>query len=167
MKKDQALGLFLMAFAGFMYYQASQLPPAMFGALGADIFPKLLFILLVVFGAALFIQTTIKARREVKTIVSDRERGNASDAAIQKSLFANYRYVIIGFASFCLYVVLMYYLGYVFATLIFMPLLMWILGPRTKRAFVTIAIVSLVLTFGMQYGFANVLKVFLPSGAIF
>jgi hypothetical protein len=61
----------------------------------------------------------------------------------------------------------MYYLGYVIATLIFMPLFMWILGPKTKKAFVTIVIVSLALTFGMQYGFANVLKVFLPTGAVF
>jgi putative tricarboxylic transport membrane protein len=167
MKKDQALGLFLMAFAAYMYYQASQLPPAMFGALGADIFPKLLFILLVVFGAALFIQTTIKTRREVKTKTTDRKSGNISDADNQKTLFANYKYVIIGFTSFCLYVVLMYYLGYVIATLIFMPLFMWILGPKTKKAFVTIVIVSLALTFGMQYGFANVLKVFLPTGAVF
>lgn len=167
MKKDQIIGLLLMAFAIFMYYQASQLPPAMFGALGADIFPKLLFVLLGLFGAALVLQTTVMARREAAQARAAGETDPAPPSPGLKKWLAYYQYVVIGFASFCLYVVLMYYLGYTIATLIFMPLLMWILGPRTRKALVTIIIVSLALTFGMQYGFANVLKVFLPSGAIF
>jgi hypothetical protein len=44
---------------------------------------------------------------------------------------------------------------------------MWILGPRDKKSLVVIALVSLGLTFLMQFCFVHLLKVFLPSGALF
>ena len=65
------------------------------------------------------------------------------------------------------YVILMYYLGYLISTIVFLPVLMWILGPKTKTAAITIVLVSLGLTIGMQVVFARLLKVFLPDGALF
>ncbi len=159
MKRDQVIGLILILFAGFMYYQATKLPPAMFGALGADVFPKLLFILLAVFGAALIVQATLKARKEAKA--EDLPQTTKTGG------IGHYKNVIFGFAAFCLYVILMYYLGYTISTLIFMPLLMFILAPRTKAAAVSVVLVTLALTFSLQYGFAKALKVFLPSSALF
>lgn len=167
MNRDQTIGLVLILFAVFMYYQATLLPPPMFGALGADVFPKLLFFLLALFGGTLFVQATIKARRRPAAAEGGAGGAGAQTADGVKKAIAHYRYVIVGFAFFCLYVVLMYYLGYMIATLIFMPAFMWILGPRSKKSLLIITVVSLGLTFGMQYGFAHVLKVFLPSGTLF
>ena len=162
MKQDRVIGLILVAFSGLMYYQASQLPPAMFGTLGADVFPKILFVLLALAGVILFIQGMTKKATPGKPV-----QGAASDSKAQPRGVAFYRNVIIGFASFMGYVILMDYLGYVISTLIFLPVLMWILGPKTKKSAVTIVLVTLGLTYGMQYGFANILKVFLPEGSVF
>lgn len=167
MKQDKFVGLILIVFSGFMYYQASQLPPAMFGARGADVFPKILFALLALFGAALLIQSFWKARNEKLASQHEQERDKASSGTPEHKGVAYYKYVIIGFAAFMVYVILMYYLGYLISTLIFLPVLMWILGPKTKTAAITIVLVSLGLTVGMQVGFARLLKVFLPDGALF
>lgn len=160
MKRDQGIGLILVVFSGFMYYQATLLPPAMFGALGADVFPKLLFILLLIMGAALFIQATIALKKST----SDTMTGAVSQTGFS---FAHFKFVVIGFTAFFLYVILMHYLGFIIATLIFMPGFMWVLSPKTKKGAALIICVSLILTFGMQFGFTYVLKIFLPSGVVF
>ncbi len=167
MKQDQFVGLILIIFSGFMYYQASQLPPAMFGALGADIFPKILFALLALFGATLLIQSFWKVRKETLASQQEPDRDKTLSVTTEPKGVAYYKYVIIGFASFMVYVILMYYLGYLISTLFFLPVLMWILGPKTKTAAITIVLVSLGLTIGMQVVFARLLKVFLPEGAFF
>ena len=64
MRQDRIIALILLAFSGFMYHEAGRLPPAMFGALGADLFPKILFVLLGLAAVALFIQTAVGSRRE-------------------------------------------------------------------------------------------------------
>ena len=131
MKQDQFVGLILIIFSGFMYYQASQLPPAMFGALGADIFPKILFALLALFGAALLIQSFWKARNEKLASQHEQKRGKASSVTTEHKGVAYYKYVIIGFAAFMVYVILMYYLGYLISTLVFLPVLMYSSAIRT------------------------------------
>ena len=159
MKRDSALGLILIAFSGLMYYQASQLPPAMFGTLGADVFPKILFVLLALAGLSLFIQGMTRKTAAAETAGADQKD--------RPQGIGFYRNVIIGFGSFMGYVILMGYLGYVISTLIFLPVLMWTLGPKTKKSALTIVLVTLGLTYGMQYGFAHILKVFLPEGSLF
>jgi hypothetical protein len=162
MKQDRILALILLVFSGFMYYEADRLPPAMFGALGADLFPKILFALLALAAVALFGQSVARSRRE--------EAGSekaATQPKIRAPGISHYRNVIIGFVAFLGYVILMYFLGYVPASVIFLPVLMWILGPRTKRSALLILLVTVGLTFGMYFGFARVLKIFLPSGLLF
>jgi putative tricarboxylic transport membrane protein len=162
MKQDRILALILLAFSVFMYLEADRLPPAMFGALGADLFPKLLFVLLALAAVTLFVQPTVKLRRKAA-----QSKRPASGAVARAFDFTYYRNVIIGFVAFLGYVVLMYVVGYVLSSLIFLPVLMWILGPRTKKSTIAILVVTFGLTFGMYFGFAQVLKIFLPSGLLF
>jgi hypothetical protein len=84
-----------------------------------------------------------------------------------KAFFKYYQYVIFGFLAFLAYVVLMYYLGYPIATLIFMPVFMWILGPRNKKAALVTALTTLGVTFVIYYSFLKLLRVFLPEGSLF
>lgn len=62
---------------------------------------------------------------------------------------------------------LMYYAGYLISTAFFMLVLMWILGPRTKRSGVVIVATSFAVTYGIYFSFLKLLKVFLPSGVWF
>ncbi len=169
MKEDKVIGLILIAFSIFMYIQAERLPPALFGTLGASFVPKILFIILAGCGTILTIQSLIRDRR-LRASKADLPAGDAGPEESRfdaMAFFRHYRYVIFGFLAFLAYVVLMYYLGYLIATLIFMPAFMWILGPRTKKAALVTALTTLCVTFVIYYSFLKFLKVFLPEGSLF
>ena len=161
MKADKVIGLILIAFSIFMYVQADRLPPALFGTLGAGFVPKILFIILAGCGAVLTIQCLIRERKiKAAGVVELREdEGEPVDRY--------YQYVILGFIAFLAYVILMYYLGYPIATLIFMPVLMWVLGPRNKKAALITVLTTLGVTFIIYYSFLKLLRVFLPEGSLF
>ena len=72
-----------------------------------------------------------------------------------QAFLKSYQFVIFGFVAFFVYVVLMYYLGYPIATLIFMPVFMWILGPRDKKAALVTTLTTLGVTFIIYYSFLN------------
>jgi len=169
MREDKVIGLILIAFSIFMYIQADRLPPAMFGTLGAGFVPKILFCILAGCGALLTIQSLLrdrKARASAAGLPSDKAGLDKSRFSV-KAFLKSYQYVIFGFVVFFVYVVLMYYLGYPIATLIFMPVFMWILGPRNKKAALVTALTTLGVTFIIYYSFLKLLSVFLPEGSLF
>ena len=170
MKEDKVIGLILIAFSVFMYVQADRLPPALFGALGADLVPKMLFIALAICGAVLIAQSLIRERKAKVSGVgfaASRTRTGAGLLLKTKALLGYYQYVIFGFLAFLAYVILMYYLGYPIATLIFLPVIMWVLGPRNKKSVVVIILTTLGVTFIIYYSFLKLLNVFLPEGSLF
>jgi len=169
MKEDKVIGLILIAFSVFMYVQADRLPPAMFGALGADLVPKILFAVLAVCGAALIVQSLSREKKAKASGVDSQPENAGGEGVIDKTkaLLKYYQYVIFGFLAFLAYVILMYYLGYPIATLIFLPVIMWILGPRSKKSVVVIILTTLGVTFIIYYSFLKLLNVFLPEGSLF
>ena len=169
MKEDKVIGLILIAFSAFMYVQADRLPPALFGSLGADFVPKILFIILAICGAALIVQSLIRERKaKVSAADSKLENGGGEGLlSTTRALLRYYQYVIFGFLAFLAYVILMYYLGYPIATLIFLPVIMWVLGPRNKKSVLVIILTTLGVTFIIYYSFLKFLKVFLPEGSLF
>ena len=169
MKEDKVIGLILIAFSAFMYVQADRLPPALFGSLGADFVPKILFTILAICGAVLIIQSLIRERK-AKVSAADSQLENGAGGGLlsnTKALLGYYQYVIFGFLAFLAYVILMYYLGYPIATLIFLPVIMWVLGPRNKKSVLVIILTTLGVTFIIYYSFLKFLKVFLPEGSLF
>jgi len=169
MKEDKVIGLILIAFSIFMYIQADRLPPALFGTLGAGFVPKILFCILAGCGAVLTIQGLIRDRkaRASEAVVPPDTAGPDKPRASVQAFLKSYQFVIFGFVAFFVYVVLMYYLGYPIATLIFMPVFMWILGPRDKKAALVTALTTLGVTFIIYYSFLKLLSVFLPEGSLF
>ena len=169
MKEDKVIGLILIAFSVFMYVQAERLPPALFGALGADFVPKILFVILAICGASLIIQSLIRERKAKASGADSTPESGSGEGVLTrtKALLEYYQYVIFGFLAFLAYVILMYYLGYPIATLIFLPVIMWVLGPRNKKSVVIIILTTLGVTFIIYYSFLKFLKVFLPEGSLF
>ena len=156
MKEDKVIGLILIAFSIFMYIQADRLPPALFGTLGAGFVPKILFAILAGCGAVLTIQSLIRDRKV-----------RASEAELQSDHveLEEARFMVMAFLKY--YQILMYYLGYPVATMIFMPVFMWVLGPRNKKAALITTLTTLGVTFVIYYSFLKLLKVFLPEGSLF
>jgi len=167
-KEDKVIGIILVVFSGLMYYKTLEFPPAMFGTLGAGFFPQILFTLLAVAGAVLTISGFMRERKR-----SDRgrpEKGKPRETQFWTTIKESLHYhshVIISFFCFFCYILLMSYFGYTISTLLFMPILMWILGPRNRRAIPITIMVSLGMTFVIYFGFVEFLKVFLPEGSLF
>ena len=169
MKADKIIGIILIAFSIFMYVQADRLPPALFGTLGAGFVPKILFIILAGCGAILTIQCLIRERKiKAAGVELGGNQGKPVDSRFKaKAFLSYYQYVIFGFIAFLAYVILMYYLGYPIATLVFMPVFMWVLGPRNKKAALITVLTTLGVTFIIYYSFLKLLRVFLPEGSLF
>ena len=165
MKQDKVIGIILIVFSALMYYQTTILPPPLFGDVGAAFVPKIWFTILGICGVSLTVAGFIRDRK-------NRAPGTDEVAldhfgARMKEFFIHYRFVFAGFIIFFLYILLMKYVGYLYSTLLFMPVLMWVLGPKTGKSVVIIALTSVGVTGIIYFGFVKVLKVFLPSGSLF
>jgi len=163
MKQDKVIGIALIVFAGIMYYQTTLLPPALFGDIGAAFVPKIWFTILGICGVALTITGFWRDAKQ-KDAVSGPEAGIGERL---KEFLIHYRFVFSGFIIFFLYILLMKYIGYLYSTLLFMPVLMWVLGPKNAKSAVIAALTSIGVTGIIYFGFVKILKVFLPTGSLF
>jgi putative tricarboxylic transport membrane protein len=165
MKQDKVIGIILTIFAAIMYHQTTLLPPALFGDIGAAFVPKIWFTILGICGVSLIVTGFV---RDKKNKASGTDETDVDPLSVRiREFFIHYRFVISGFIIFFLYILLMNYIGYLYSTLLFMPILMWILGPKTAKAAVITALTSVGVTGIIYWGFVKVLKVFLPSGSLF
>lgn len=156
MKADRYLGLILVVFSAFMYVQTFKFPPAMLGTLGAGFFPKILFALLGLAGICLIVDSLIQDKK--------RPLGKAFSL---RATWQTYSLVILSFLLVFIYIVVMHYVGFLWATLGFMISLMWLLGPRKIKSLPLIMIISCGMTFVIYYTFLKVLQIFLPEGVGF
>jgi len=164
MKADKSIGVLLILFSAFMYWQAGRLPAGTFGTGGADFVPKIIFVLLALSGAILAAGAYFKTRTPVEAGGKIQKK---SPGAAAKEILAAHKSVITAFLVFFGYVILMYYLGYLIATAVFMPVMMWVLGPRTLKSAGIIAVVTVGVVLGIYVIFEKFLKIFLPSGNLF
>ena len=168
MKEDKVIGIFLVIFSIFMYVQAEKLPEGIFGTLGAGFFPKILFAILGISGVVLTAGTIFREKRYLKKEGSSvQEKKTATFIQRVWERIDYHQYVLLAFLAFFVYVLLMYYAGYLLSTAFFMLVLMWILGPRTKKSAVVIVLTTFAVTFGIYFSFLKLLDVFLPSGTLF
>ncbi|MBM4333732.1 MAG: tripartite tricarboxylate transporter TctB family protein [Deltaproteobacteria bacterium] len=163
MKAEKLIGVIIIAFSAFMYYQADRLPPPKFGTLGAAVFPKIVLTLLMLAGGSLILQNFLKGRRAAKAPETLRTQKITSI----NQVLGQYQWVILAFFCFFAYVLLMDFAGYAISTFIFIPTLMWLIGPRTKSSLAVIAVTTMAMTFGVYYGFKTLFNVFLPAGRLF
>ena len=73
MREDKIIGIMLVIFSGLMFYKTLEFPPAMFGSLGAGVFPQILFTLLGLAWAGLTISGFLRDRK------SDKEEGGGEE----------------------------------------------------------------------------------------
>lgn len=156
MRSDLYTGAFTCALSIFMFYIASKLPEGMFGTLGAGFFPK------IIFGALAVCSFALMAKTFIAHFVRNTNKGTAASFS-----FGQYKIVVIAFVLFFLYVIGLSYLGFVIASMLFLPALMWILGPKTKGSLVPIVLTSTGITAVTYISFTHFLQVFLPSGSLF
>lgn len=144
---DFVMALLLLAVSGVLYQQTTLVNTTVSYALGPVFFPRVLIGILAVLSAALLIQSV---------------RGGGAAAAKKDAEPGTlvYRWGLV--ALIVAYLLLLPLLGYVPATILFLMGGMCLLGSRTPRSLVVYTVVSAAVTFGLQFIFGHLLKLFLP-----
>jgi hypothetical protein len=167
MREDKIIGIILIIFSAFMYSQTLEFPEAVFGTKGAGFFPKILFSLLAIAGAALTVSAFIRDR---KGRTSPPAEGKGPEIPFQdrvRNSLRSHSQIILSFFLVFVYIVIMDYFGYMVATLAFMVTLMWYLGPKSRRKIPLILVISCGMTFIIYFSFLELLQIFLPEGSLF
>ncbi len=167
MKEDKIIGIILIIFSGFMYSQTLDFPEAVFGTKGAGFFPKILFSLLALGGAALTVGAFIRERKKAGGPQAGEKGPEVPFRDRVRNSLRNHSQVILSFFLVFVYVVIMDYFGYMVATLAFMVTLMWYLGPKSRKEIPLILVISCGMTFIIYFSFLELLQIFLPEGSLF
>ncbi len=155
MGRDAGIGLGLLGFSGFLYWQAGHVPTPPFVPIGPAFYPRVILILLAVLAVWLVAEDILRSR------VSSRVAKKPADTR------PDYRRVVLAFFVFLGYVVALGLLGYLTATFLFVLGLSWSIGPRNIREIpklIALAVGTALVTFLV---FEKYLYVFLPRGLIF
>ena len=160
--KDSALLHFLLntamlAVFMFLFVAAGDLPDSAWEPLGSGAFPRIILGTLMVLNLAMLAQTLPKALAELHS------HGTIIPAIVTDTLKQR-RLVVFMLGLFGIYVFAVGLAGYAIATFVFVIAAQLGVGPKTVKNAVTALIIALVASFGLQYFFATVLSVFLPSG---
>lgn len=167
MKEDKIIGIILIVFSAFMYSQTLEFPEAVFGTKGAGFFPKILFSLLAIAGAALTASAFIRDRKKIGSPQAGEKGREIPFRDRVRDSLRSHSQVILSFFLVFVYVVIMDYFGYLVATLAFMVTLMWYLGPKSRREIPLILVISCGMTFIIYFSFLELLQIFLPEGSLF
>jgi uncharacterized membrane protein len=171
MKSDKWIGGLIFIISAIMYYNSSRLHKPLFSSdsLGADFFPKLVFASLGLLGIILSVSAiNVEKRQRVNAQEGEAVGGKGKHTSPSLSTFLEqYRSVLITIVSFIAYIVMMFYLGYIVSTLIFLPALMLFLGPGTRKSYKHIIAITLGGSLGIYFLFEKMIKIFLPAGIFF
>ena len=130
--------------------------------LGARTFPTIISALLIIFAVSNVIKTIFK-KDEQASIGKVKEKNEFPHRAVLGAFFYRYRIFMVILFSF-VYYGLLYSIGFIISTLIFIPVMLLILEYRKP---VMIGIVTIASTAFMIISFQVLLRVPLPVGIIF
>lgn len=158
--KDFCMALILLAFSGVMYYQTIPLDSGITHALGPAFFPRLL-LYFIAFVSLILLAQSFRLRPALAEPAPAEICGEAGDKdgpCGREALIMQWGFV----ALLLVYIFLLPYLGYALGTSLFLLAGMILVGPHKFRNFIIYGVVSLAVTFGLQFVFGNMLHLFLP-----
>jgi len=155
MGRDVGIGIGLLAFCGFLYWQAGLVSVPPFIPIGPAFYPRAVLILLA--GLAMWL------------IVEDLLKGQAPARGAKKPAgpAPNYPRVLLGFFVFLGYVAALDLIGFLTSTFIFVLGLSWAMGPRNVREVPKLVAVAIGTALVNYLIFEKYLHVFLPRGVLF
>ena len=145
---DVVAGTVSLAGSLFLFAATANLPKSALVPIGPDFYPRIALGATALLSVALIVEGVLAGRRPPKT-----------------GPRPNYRLVAESFLVFFAYVALLPPLGYRLATLLFVGVLQIVIEPpRTRRAWLLVAIVAVVTTAATYFLFERYLSVLLPRG---
>lgn len=146
-KADMVSGIVLFGLSIFIYINASGIEQRLSVGLDSGMFPELASILLAILSAIVVIRAW-------------RALGRA-DAQIDKRGLAA---VALSFCIILAYVIAVGLLGFVVATIIYLPLQFFALSPAGERRWLSFVVVSIVTTAVVYAAFTYGFRLILPRG---
>jgi hypothetical protein len=154
---DRLIGLLVILFSAVMYYEsyAFREPPFQtFEGMGAEFFPRAILIGLGILGVILLITG--------KGSLLPRWTLGGMRAALPR-----YRGVIISMSLFPLYIVGITFIGFLYATVIYLIVMQLALFPRRGLSILYVVVGSVAFSWGLVELFRRLLNVVLPRGSLF
>ena len=142
--------------AAALFWNSLGLPSSMWEPLGAGSFPRLALGALIGFNV-LLIATQIPA-----VIGSSKLTRGALTGWLWRRRLA---FVVL--ALFLAYVIGIHWLGFAWASLVFVLVTQIVLGARSPRALVAAVVIALAFSFGLDALFGRVFNILLPTGVLF
>lgn len=155
MMRDIGIGIGLLAVCGVMYWQAGLAPTPPFVPFGPAFFPRVILLVLGALALWLIVEAAVRGP------------GASRAPSKQPAASANSRRVLVGFALFFVYVVLLSVIGYLAATFLFVLVMSWAMSPRRAGDLPKFAALALGTTVVTYLVFERYLHVFLPRGLLF
>lgn len=147
-KSDFYSSLLLLALMGLCWKESRNIDQGIGFALGPLFFPHLLMGCIILCSLILLVRSI--------------GRGRAPAAAAAAPDFRTVCYRIVLVCLSAVYIFALPYGGYAPCTAIYLVTAMLILGKRDAKSIAVYVVVSLCMTFGVQYVFADLLHLFLP-----
>lgn len=152
MSRDGWIGVGLVFFCGWIYANLDKIPANPLVPIGPAFYPRLLLLIIVALSFTLVLQDFVGHREKNKRVRF-------------RDWLKEYQPVLLSFCLFFLYVLLLPKLGFIFASILFVSSLQWLLGPplwRRLAGSLLIGIGTAVITYWI---FEKYLYVFLPRAA--
>ncbi|UOQ92270.1 tripartite tricarboxylate transporter TctB family protein [Halobacillus shinanisalinarum] len=155
-KRDLINALLLLFFCCFAYYESSLISERNLGKTEADFFPNIVIIVLAILSLCLLVKSIYGMVR-------------AKDYHFKfsfRNLLQENKKVILTFAIFGLYVLLLDYIGYFLSSILFLFTL-YLLLSNNKQKLWAVLLGMVAFTLVLYVVFQNGLSVFLPTGQLF
>jgi putative tricarboxylic transport membrane protein len=152
-RRDSYVAIFILVSCGLAYWEAYSYPYE------SAYFPRIIILLLAIMSCALLGKSILEGRRE--NVREDRPPGVKSISFWEREAA---RKVILMIAVSFIYLLIMSSVGFYLTTLVYLPLMIWLLGVRKIRVITLSAVLVLIFIYLV---FSAFLKIPIPEGIAF
>jgi putative tricarboxylic transport membrane protein len=152
MSRDGWIGVGLLAFSSWLYANLHKIPANPFVPIGPAFYPRFLLLLTIALTLALILRELFTERKKKERVAF-------------RSWLKDYRPTLLSFSLFCLYVLLLPKLGFLFSTILFVSSLQWLLGRPLGRRLLGSLLIGVGTSLVTYTVFEKYLHVFLPKGS--
>lgn len=157
-KKDLYISLFLLLFSIVFFASTYNLQRLTESNIGVEFFPRLTAIAIFILSSALFVQSITGLKKY--------KRNNSGNVKVEKNDYKKYFTVLLTVLLIIAYIALMWKLGFIISTAIYLFLQISVLAPKEKRSYVTFFIISVLTSCFIYYVFKVLLHLMLPAGIL-
>lgn len=157
--KEVLIAIGVMIFATAYYIASLSIKHSgLTGSVGAATLPRTIAIMMFILGG-LQLSSSIK---ELKNNEFKTEKTGEESKAVNKSQGVNVKAVMITLIIIIAYVSLIYPLGYIFSTILFLMAMFIVLSQGKKKNYIFLSIIAIGVTVPVYHFFRNMLHLMLP-----